>query len=265
MAEGFVPKKRKRATARDHPISFLFENPLDGAFKNMAFTKSILKESGVFLTSTSYCHYGLPYRKRTVFLSTLAGFHPALPCPSNACAAFKTSGRHASVVKEQSAAEKNSIPAKLVDLEVQAWLASHPDAEQRFLFIDVFAGYGSVAERVRCKFPQVSVYANDIVRRKDNNVELDMSKFDLTFLIKLALLLNFGLPDGPSDATGLVEWLRGEKIAVLLHISTPCNTYSVDGMAANRDKITLQPRSALARAHDRMNTDLMQWLRESCL
>ena len=63
---------------------------------------------------------------------------------------------------------------------------------------------------------------------------------------------------------GLIQWLREEKIAVLFHLSTPCNTYSIDGLGANRDKTTLKPKSDLARKHDEMNSKLVEWLKQLC-
>ena len=264
----WVLKKRKRneVVTRTHPINFIFENPLFGRFKDMYFTKEMLEEypDYVFTRPTSYCHYGMSYMKATVFIGTLSRFQPKLPCRKNPCKEYKTNRCHASQVKEQSAAEKNSIPGELVDLEVESWMQDYPNPDQRFLFIDVFAGYGSVAERIRTKYPKVFVYANDIVRRKDNNVELDVNKFPMSFLFNLALQKHFGDPTLPDMPDGLIPWLRAEKIAVLFHLSTPCNTYSVDGLAANRDKNTLIPHSALGRAHDEMNTKIMNWLKRLC-
>lgn len=265
--DGFRPKKRARVPSRDHPIDFLLENPLDGKFKDMPFIKSIVDgyPDYVFKKPTSYCHYGFAYMKRTVFIGTLHKFNPAMPCRGNPCSVYKTHRRHASQVKGQSAADKNSIPSRLVDLEVAAWVSKYPDPKHRFLFIDVFAGYGSVSQHIRDKYPNIHVYANDIVKRKDNNVELDMNKFPTYFLFNLALQRFFGDPMLPDMPQGLVQWLRDEKIAVLIHVSSPCNTYSIDGLGPNRDKITLEPKSELARQHDEMNSKLVEWLKQLCL
>ena len=270
-ADGWRTKKRKchsfpTAVTDLHPINFVFENPLFGAFARMPFTLDLMEKHGdrVFMARTSYCHYGFPYQKATLFVGTLPGFFPPPPCSSNPCLHFRVHGHHASQVKAHSAAEKNSIPHGLVDLEIETWMACFPNPVHQFLFIDCFAGYGSVCDRVRERFPNVKVYANDIVKRKGNDAEIDVEKYDIEFLLNLALKRHFEDAILTNMPCGLVHWLRREKIAVLFHLSTPCNTYSTDGLAHNRDKKTLAPLSDLARKHDTMNINIMKWLRRVC-
>ena len=58
---------------------------------------------------------------------------------------------------------------------------------------------------------------------------------------------------------GAVEWCNAEKIAVLFHCSTPCDTYSVVGLKSHRVGKTLEPKTPMARDHDVMNASLIDY------
>jgi len=265
-------RRRKRACDREriearHPINFVFENPFGGLFQQMDFVKGLIARHPhhVFLVDTSYCKYDSPYRKSTVFISTLPTFRPKSRCEVIHCKQLVMRGKHDSNVKAQTKAIKNSIPAGLVDLEVTAWKAMYPtEPAYKFLFIDVFTGYGSVAAHIRQAYPDVMVYTNDIVKRTGNNVELDLREFPCYFMMNLALLRFFGNPSLPEMPHGLHAWLRQERIAILFHLSTPCNTYSLDGIGTHRVTSTLTPKTKLAHDHDEMNAKLIEWFEKVC-
>ena len=96
-------------------------------------------------------------------------------------------------------------------------------------------------------------------------MELDLREFPCYFMMNLALLRFFGNPSLPDMPHGLHAWLRHERVAILFHLSTPCNTYSLDGIGTHRVTSTLTPKTKLAREHDEMNTKLIEWLERARL
>lgn len=283
---GFVPKKRKllsqareadnaakasedlRIAQRPTGIDFVIENPLDGKLKETEFIKSFLqKNSGtVFTRSTSYCHYGVNYRKRTIFFTSLKSFSPTMPCPAKPCIDWRVYTSHTTNIASLPMDSRNSIPDLLTDAEIDAWVTDTPWASNR-MFVDVFSGYGSVVRRVRNNYPGVFTYANDIVLRPDNDVEIDMQKFNIGHLLTFAAKKHF-----PEDFhgcldhnDGIVGWFRKKKIAVLLHISCPCETYSTAAGSTHRNKKSPVPKTTKAIDHDRMNASIVEWLNSNTL
>ena len=275
----FRPTRRTLLrTAREersnNPFDFVLENPLDGSLKDLPCIRALVQRHGgskVFEHPTSYCHFDAAHRKRTILISTLPALQLPLPCPQRPCCQWRRLRKHQAQVAGMGAAERNSIPSGLVTREVEAWITRTPWARYR-LFIDVFSGWGSVANHVQTSFDGVDVYANDIVRRTHNNIEFDVTctRDSLFTLLRFALACT--RRDGRSvEAYSLVleqpnerlaAALRQESIAILFHLSTPCETYSTASGSYHRSADRITPKTDMARRHDAMNAALVAWLLE---
>jgi hypothetical protein len=281
-ADGFVRKRRARGVPPKERanecvegfVDFAFENPLHGKFKDLPSLMGMLfcYPGRVRRLDTSYCNFGFQYQKPTVIITSLTGLRLPPPCPKHPCAAVRAGLPHAARVAECDDATKNALPPALVDALVEAWLRKHADAQtgaEAYLLIDVFAGFGSVHGRVRERWPQVCVYANDLVDRGQQAV-LDMganSPFGPASLLALALLKHSHAdPDAlRAHAGGAVGWANAHKIAVLFHISTPCETYSTQALAVHREAGTCTAVSRAAHRADAMNDALVAWLERAVL
>jgi hypothetical protein len=273
---GFVPRKRKLVQLekqrafeeRPKGVDFVIENPLDGKLKDTQFMKDLLADypHTVFQKSTSYCHYGVSYRKRTVLFTTLDAFSPSPPCPFKPCIDWRVYGSHSMGVPDLAQDQRNSLPVLLVDAEIQAWILSTPWATRR-LFVDVFSGFGSVVRRVREKYPDILTYANDIVSREDNDIELDMRFFGMRGLLIFAFKNHFEdyFEEACDGKDGILGWLRRNNVALLLHVSCPCETYSTAAGCTHRSSKSAAPKSNKAIEHDRMNNSIVKWLRQNAL
>ena len=94
-----------------------------------------------------------------------------------------------------------------------------------------------------------------------------MTKFSLEDLLNYALVHHF-----PAEihhifahASGVVGWCNENKIAVLFHCSTPCETYSLVGLKSHREGNSLEAKSETARNNDAMNTLLIRWFKKIVL
>jgi len=267
--DGFRQKKRRSLPSRDetHLFDFSIENPFDGKLKDLACVRSLIADfpNVVFETPTSYCHYGYPYQKRTVFITTLPTFRPTPPCPKRPCAARQNGFKHGQQAARSSSAQKNSIPNGLVDELVDAWMRRVGKTALQFLIVDVFSGWGSVSSRIQTRHPRVHVFSNDIVDRSNINMTLDMRTFSLGSLLILAASRFWTDEDDlrrqSEHPDGILGWLRDEKIAVLLHISTPCETYSTNALARHRKRGTVEPKTQEAVTADAMNERIVAYLR----
>ena len=246
-------------------LDFVIENPYDGKLKDLTCVKDLVSRhpNTVFSTPTSYCHYGYDYRKRTLLIHTLADFKPTRPCPEVKCSAVKSGKRHTGQVVGSAAAKKNSIPPQLVKALMDAWLKRVTGASD-YLVIDVFSGWGSVSEHIRAAYPNIKVYSNDIVDRHPMDMTLDMKTFTLGSLLVLAASRFWSGEDQfkaqQNHKDGIVGWFRDEKIAVLWHISTPCETYSQNGLGKHRVKGTTEPKTHQAVDADAMNARITEYL-----
>ena len=255
-------------------LDFVFENPLDGKFKDLPVVKKLLQDYPAMVrqVETSYCHHGYPYQKRTVFIGTLLGFNPMPPCPRTPCQFLRRggTGSHPEQSTGCSARQKNSLPPVLIDLIIGSWIKRHESTTAKFLLIDVFSGWGSIETRVQERWPQVMTYANDIVSRPKTDTNLDMSADSI---FTPAALLMFSLRKlCPEDEQriqahpgGVVGWVQQEKIAVLFHCSTPCRTYSTQALAIHRHKGTAAPKTPDAVRDDEMNSSLISFFRRVVL
>lgn len=260
--------RTRRSVTGNGLFDVVFENPLHGRFKDLPSVERLLRErpDHVRRLDTSYCHFcGFEYNKPTVFITTLMDLELPPPCPRNPCAAVRAGEMHAAHVSECDAATKNSIPTGITDAIVDAWLAKHTETGAReFVFVDAFAGFGSVHTRVRARHPSVIVYANDIVdRRQEGDFDLSAdSPFTLNSLLAMALARRFpksiqAMAAHPESAVG---WAKAKKIAVLFHVSTPCETYSTQALGVHRVAGSATPTSAAARRADDMNDALVAWV-----
>lgn len=294
---------------RVHPIDICFENPLDGAFKHHPGVVSLLKDAKglVVRRETSYCHYGAQHRKRTLFVTSVLGFEPRLPCPTVLCdplcgqptrlradldpyaelqledfvdpVAPRT--RHAHTLLDLGREERNRIPFALLKLLIYAWCDPHVkygvESIQTYLVVDVFSGWGSLVQMVQAmhslgKWTKIKVYSNDIVRRDHTDIELDMSSMQdpVSPLLRFALQQHAPLVLRELGTLSLRDALWKHRVALLVHFSTPCETYSVDGMATHRRRCETPhgtryaPVTEAAKKADVMNARLIEWVRREC-
>lgn len=279
--DGYRTKKRAllrpSAWREDHMLDFSFENPLDGKFKDLPVVQELIKDYPALVrrVGTSYCHYGYDYRKRTVFVSSLTNFQPTPPCPGTPCSWIRSGLEHPGSVQGCARDQKNSLPPALIDLLINSWRSRHAGKAAAYLLVDVFSGWGSVDTRVEEKqrlgeWQDVRVYSNDIVQRDHTDVTLDMSADSMW---SPAALLAFAVDrhwpgdvgERMSHPGGLIGWLNAKKIAVLFHCSTPCDTYSTNGLGYHRVGKTLEPKTPMAKAHDAMNASLIGYFKRTVL
>jgi hypothetical protein len=246
-------------------LDICFENPLDGCFKDTRDIKTLLSQRMAIRRSTSYCHYGFRYRKRTVFITSLTSFRPLPPCPKNPCAAVLANGIHQSTVSVETQSARNSIPEALLDELFTAWTSKYKGVADAFLVIDLFAGFGSVRHCIERRWPNVKLFCNDIVLRAGVDSTLDLStdsEFHIKALLVLAVRKHFpAFGSDPAD-TGVLPWLRARKVAVLFFCSTPCETYSTNGMGVHRGGFGA-PRTQEAHRADIMNASIANFFMQS--
>jgi hypothetical protein len=261
---------------RSRPIDFSFENPSHpGKFLQHPDVKQLLSthRQTVKLASTSYCHYGEDYRKNTDIVTSVRIFQPTPPCCADIpCRWLQSERRHPAKVTDFGNIQRNSIPPKLIDCLVDAWMEWRKGDASSFLLIDVFAGFGSfhkhaAQRRARGGWQNLYVYTNDIVKRGQNG-DFDMggdSVWTLDTLLAFAIAKHWpGHLEGRAGETRMA-WLQAKRIAVLFHCSTPCDTYSTLGLPRHRKPGSFEPKDGkdgdVARARDAMNTKLIDYFR----
>ena len=266
-------KKRARTNLQlGSGLDFSLENPADGRFKDLACVKRLLADypERVSKVVTSYCNYGYGYRKRTLFISTLPAFNPLPACPLHKCQWKRRGERHPKQVVGTSQVEKNSLPPRLIDLLIDSWRKRR--VASKYLLLDVFSGFGSIEKRVREKkddeqWLNVYVYSNDLVKRSHTNLNLDMRRWSPAG--QLVFAVNKLWPDQAKEAYahpgGVLGWLAASDVTVLVHASTPCETYSLNGIGVHRHKGGVQPKSEAARNADHMNERLISYLTANVL
>ena len=168
-SHGFVLKKRAMSTQpawrKKVMIDFLFENPLHGKFKDLQCVRTMLSNhpSLVKRCDTSYCQYGYVYQKPTVLIGTLLNLNLVPCCPNPPCLDLKKQegkgtgtgtgkarATHRAQCSDATVEQKNSLPPALVDCILKAWIERHKGTNvSKFLFIDVFCGYGSFDKRIK--------------------------------------------------------------------------------------------------------------------
>lgn len=279
--DGFVrqPHRSKRsfsaAFSVDDPersLHMSLENPAGGMLWHVRQVRCLLESICNSKQTTSYCKYTTRFRKDTTIATTLRTLelHPPC-CTALPCRDVRERGVHSQEVQGSSMSEKCAIPYGICSAVMLAFVAETPSAKYRIV-VDAFAGTRSF-HRTREQDSRLRgslyVYDNDIVERGQRNT-LDMSTRTsnaLELLLRFALLAH--LPHevarrALSDSRGLQAGFTAEGVAVLLHLSPPCTTYSVAGIAKHRrmDASTGKRTTAVTEAAteaDAMNTAMLAW------
>ena len=120
-----------------------------------------------------------------------------------------------------------------------------------------------MVRRVRERYPDILTFANDIVSRDDNDIELDIRFFGVRGLITFAFKKHFDdyFEEACNHSGGMLGWLRSNNVALLLHVSCPCETYSTAAGSTHRSAKSSSPKTKKALEHDRMNFAIVKWLR----
>jgi len=295
--------------ARVHPIDICFENPLDGAFKFHEGVIALLKDANGLVTrrETSYCHYGVQHRKRTLFITSVLHFEPLLPCPTVLCETRRgrpaqlrrdvdhttefdlddfedpvfPQARHQTTIASLGTEDRNRIPFPLLKLLIYAWCKNHVTygvgSIRTYLIVDAFSGWGSLTKLVdemhaQGKWGKLKVFSNDIVRRDHTDIEFDMASTPdaVAILVRFALQAHSPLVLEDLGELSLRDALWKHRVALLVHFSTPCETYSVDGLATHRQRhetregLRYTPITDAAKKADLMNSQILQWIRHEC-
>lgn len=271
LASGWRVKKRTLDALADPmgPLAFTVENPLESKLRQLPAMRRLLAIEDVRLWPTSYCHFGAEHRKRTFVVSNVPALLLPAPCPTPPCTHARRGAHPVSVRGGLSQAERNALPEQLVVALAAAWERATPWARHRVV-IDVFSGFGSVGEALEKSRPSWSVLANDVVRGRshlDLLVDAGGRHDQLHILVALGALkarranaqLDAAWRALPSG-TELARALHTCHLAVWIHLSTPCETYSVLGGDVHRSKGSFAPKTEKADRHDRMNTALFEWL-----
>jgi hypothetical protein len=261
-------------------MDFVLENPADSFLWRMPFTRSLLEGAPgqdarrlmVKELTTSYCKYGFPYRKNTRFYTTLTNMRLIPECTKDLpCRVSRETGKHRQMLKGASRSVSNRIPSQLVVEVLNSWVAKHAndDTIKAYVFVDPFAGTGSVVETVQEN--QAAIFGEKSVRVVDNYfgknemvrmLNQDMTQWSLLGLTQMGMLVY-----------NLREKELGEKplelkdCAVLYWLSTECKTYSINALSTHRsNKETdgtngITPTTDEAKQDDKMNDNLFAELR----
>ena len=244
--------------------------------------------------STSYCKYGANERTHTTLLTSLSQLRPDPICTWECPCPLEGNGEgHTECVQECTASMKNTVPSGITHAVVRAFIEKHRLQKCKvFLLVDVFSGPGSVAnacDEAELRKAQVLdedehffVHTNDsVTHRSWAHADLDMNQFDLEMRIRsafehhsealdsLGISLNKKPPlsrvfGGDALIADLVETLRTEGVAVLLHCSIPCETYSLAEGGKHRVEGGIEPASELAKAHDALVARTIDELIDLC-
>ena len=256
---------------RVHPVDFVLENPADSYLWRLPSVRSLLAAGDdstrrllVKDVCTSYCKYGFTYRKNTRFYTTLTGVELEKECKVSPCGLSK-GGKHEMVLQGVDRSVSNRIPDGLINKFVIQWANKHrARGVERYIFVDPFAGTGSVVDWVR-KLNQDGIFNAALIvvdnrwKQTDGLLDLDMQQYTLWDLLLLGTAQAQG--DSPFDLA---------KCAVLFWLSTECTTYSQNALWLHRAKKVDEERPALgnlitpttkdAQEADDLNNRLVQQL-----
>jgi hypothetical protein len=268
-------RKRKEPTPptwrQNHKLDFVFENPSNGKFwqtdaVNLLRGTNTHEDVMTVELSTTYCKHGFQYRKPTTFITSLVSPKPQLRspcCNTDPCAEIQEYGKHRQGVQGTSASKKNSIPTSITTEFLEKWMqkcANMQEPPDSYVFIDAFAGFGSVSEAVRTY--------ND-ARREEQLKEFGYFKNEVKIVENDA----FRSCGWDEDMSNIEEFLRllsvstfqadgGDNVAMLLWLSTPCETYSTASGSYYRSSKSSGSviQNNKATEHDEMNFKLAAWL-----
>ena len=245
--------------------------------------------------TTTYCRYGLNYRKPTSILTSIAAFEVSSPCTKNEPCALSGADfpKHPQTVQDCDQSTRNQLPIGLTHDLLRGFVLKHRARGAKiFLFIDVFEGWGSVSGALApARLPasmllpteRLIVYTNDI---KERGPVRPSNTLDMSISSSLALLLRFALLAKQdafheaflatrSDVRGTEELFKDETsrldqmlvkagIAVLFHCSFPCTTYSTAAGATHRSKGSIASDSVQAARDDGMAESIVTELVDLC-
>jgi hypothetical protein len=179
----------------------------------------------------------------------------------------RRNGRHDCEAATLAKDELNSIPEGIVWAFLEQWVEDvKQHANGTMLFLDAFAGFGSVGRGVdafsRARGLDIVYVGNDIVDSRWAQGEQFKVNFEVGGPGQLDALMDAAFAhvrvlrmqrDGFDS--GVVQRTR---VPVLIWCSTPCETYGKQGRGAHR-RLRGEP-SAKALKHDQMNLELARWL-----
>ena len=266
-------KKRSRCNGEDcdgarsvNLLDFAIENPSSSKLFSMTCLQLL---RGSSMHKTSYCSYGFQYRKNTTIMTSIK-FLSLRPC----C----THSSHKHDVQSSLCAQKNSIPSGLVHDCIRRWITNHKKSNlvKTFLFLDVFSGWGSVSKaaldfetEAKSIVPGANyhVFTNDMSCKHHGhlpNIDLTLESpgsFDvlLAFAIHKVSDPDFKV----RETAGVPMWLchmQQEGIAVLMHLSFPCTTYSTASGSTHRRSKHIEAHSKLGQKHDALLSVMCKWI-----
>jgi len=242
---------------------------------------------------TSYCKYHSPFQKHTTVLSNL-GLNLLPPCNAHAPCAHHLN--HLGLIEKASPRDKNSMPEMLIHRILHSFIETAALSNATaFYVLDFFSGWGSFKAAIKT-FGQSNAYkemSDNIINSKRtrftrldfilrSNSIVTCTEFDCTrYRIGTKQCLKRGRwedsavltdPQHVTDYTTTpfqIETIvcdlirnedlpQGEKIAILIHASPPCKTYSKSGLHYHRP--AHGALSPLASQHDSLVTDVLNEL-----
>lgn len=269
------PEQTPPKWRQDHKLDFVFENPSNGKFwqtEAVDLLRRTNTHQGVMTVelSTTYCQHGFQYRKPTTFITSLVSPAPQLRspcCNTDPCAEMQEFGKHRQGVQGTSASKKNSIPISITTEFLDKWMqkcANMQEPPDSYVFVDAFAGFGSVSEAVR-------MY-ND-ARREQQIEEFGYFKNEIK-IVENDAFRSCGWYEDMSKNEDFFRLLSvskmqagGKKAATLLWLSTPCETYSTASGSYYRSSKSSGSviQNNKAAEHDDMNFKIAAWLVRNAL
>ena len=280
-------RRRKRdlyTPYHNSDVNFTIENPAHGKIWSLKCVQTAIAQECMQMAQTSYCKYGAEYSKPTGIAHTLGFDLNLFPTCSkqHPCVHRMNTGRHpTSIVEVVDKAARNSLPQTLVQVLLTACESkARKNDALAILFVDVFAGWGSVCNVVESSATMpLFVYTNDIARKRHCHLDVDVDRFGLDFVVRMAMIKMFERmanhpqeavrnamhTDGvacsgaePFEPLDLLHELKRRRIHLWVHMSVPCTTYSTMGGGTHRAGGSNEPMSPLAQKHDHMLEHILE-------
>lgn len=252
----------------DRFFVFTFENPAFSKLWGIACIQECARAASARVQVTSYCKYGYPYAKHTGILASFST-NLATKCSKIApCRSIEKNGMHeSSILNTTDKAARNSIPRALL-LALLSGCVDHAHMmnAQGILVLDVFCGWGSLPNAFTSEITSkvdipTFIYTNDIAKRRQCNMDVDVNSFGIDFLLVFAIrkyiewrrsLGDYTLTTDELTVDTVDSYLHRHRLLVWSHISFPCTTYSTMGGGTHRSKGSLDPITPIASKHDHM-------------
>lgn len=293
VGHGWKVKKRKYDCVSDESksdvcqvcgcLDVTIENPAYSKLWALECVKEMVSKRILNVEQTSYCKYDKPYSKPTKIAHTFGSDLnlPATCSKMNPCFAKRRGRRHLkSLTDFPDKGARNSLPIGLTQDMFGAFSNRALRASfYALMVVDAFCGWGSVASTIPCEVGgrPVFVYTNDICRQRDCNLDVDVDRFGIWFILGMgfikmvewldkhelmsARLLGSKLRSDSSSQSinnfdNVLDTLLYNGVHVWIHISFPCTTYSTMGGGTHRQAGSTIPKTTLATKHDRMMKSL---------